>query len=169
MLPSFRPSHGQPKLTFVSKKMKRKLQCNKKQKVPEVFKIELHLISYEKKLFEVGSSILKTSGTFCFFVTPQSPFYLFWNVGQLLPPVTRPLTPSTYTYSEPSGHEDSPGGTQNIPYLFKIWVNRDWAICFLGFFGDFWGREHCEFSDFQNLSVFSNFLAWNHIVCHRSR
>ena len=55
----------------------------------------------------------------------------------------------------------------------KIWVNRDWVICLLFFFfGDFWGREpdlHSEFSDFQNLSVFSNFLAWNHIVCHRYR
>ena len=54
----------------------------------------------------------------------------------------------------------------------KIWVNRDRVICFLVFFGDFWGREpdlHSEFSDFQNLSVFSNFLAWNHIVCHRYR
>ena len=43
---------------------------------------------------------------------------------------------------------------------------------FWAFFGDFWGREpdlHSEFSDFQNLSVFSNFLAWNHIVCHRYR
>ena len=26
-----------------------------------------------------------------------------------------------------------------------------------------------KFSDFQNLSVFSNFSAWNHIVCHRYR
>ena len=35
-----------------------------------------------------------------------------------------------------SGCGDSSGGTQNIPYVFK------------------------------NLSVFSNFLAWNHNVCH---
>ena len=40
----------------------------------------------------------------------------------------------------------------------KIWVNRDWVI---RFFCDFWGWEpdlHSEFSNFQNLSVFSNFL-----------
>ena len=28
---------------------------------------------------------------------------------------------------------------------------------------------HSKFCDFQNLSVFSNFSAWNHIVCHRYR
>ena len=52
---------------------------------------------------------------------------------------------------------------QVVPKIYhtysKIWVNRDWVICFLGFFfGDFWGRKpdlHSEFSDFQSLSVFS--------------
>ena len=46
-----------------------------------------------------------------------------------------------------------------------------WLVNWL-FFGDFWGLEpdlHSEFSNFQNLSVFSNFLAWNHILCHRYR
>ena len=44
-----------------------------------------------------------------------------WN-AQLRPPVTQPKTPSTplcHTYSEPLGCEDSPGGIQNIPYLYK--------------------------------------------------
>ena len=39
-------------------------------------------------------------------------------------------------------------------------------------FGDFRGREpdlYSEFSDFKNLSVFSNFSAWNNIVGQRYR
>ena len=57
-----------------------------------------------------------------FFLTPQISFFFFGKEGQLRPPVTRPKTPSTplcYTYSEPPGCEDSPGGIQNIPYLYK--------------------------------------------------
>ena len=53
---------------------------------------------------------------------------------------------------------------QVVPKIYhtysKIWVNRDWVIRFLGFFGDFWGREpdlHSESSDFQILSVFATF------------
>ena len=48
--------------------------------------------------------------------------FFFLKEGQLRPPVTRPKTPSTplcHTYSEPPGCEDSPGGIQNIPYLYK--------------------------------------------------
>ena len=44
------------------------------------------------------------------------------NKGQLRAAVTRPCrlsTPLCHTYSEPPGHELSPGGTQNIPYIFK--------------------------------------------------
>ena len=51
-----------------------------------------------------------------------SRFFFSRNKGQLRAAVTRPCrlsTPLCHTYSEPSGHEDSPGGTQNIPYLFK--------------------------------------------------
>ena len=58
-----------------------------------------------------------------------------------------------------------------IPIQKFEYIAIEWSI-FWAFFGDFWGREpdlHSEFSDFQNLSVFSNFLAWNHIVCHRYR
>ena len=49
-------------------------------------------------------------------------FFLSLNKGQLRAAVTWPCrlsTPLCHTYSEPSGHELSPGGTQNIPYLFK--------------------------------------------------
>ena len=52
--------------------------------------------------------------------------------------VTWPCTISTplcHTYSEPSGHEDSPGGTQNIPYLFK---NLSKSRLSDPFFGLFW-------------------------------
>ena len=41
-----------------------------------------------------------------------------------------------------------------LDLLIKIWLIPD---------------LHSEFSDFQNMSVFSNFSAWNHIVCHRYR
>ena len=57
-----------------------------------------------------------------FFLTAHFSCYFFGKQGQLRPPVTQPKTPSTplcYTYSEPPGHVDSPGGIQNIPYLYK--------------------------------------------------
>ena len=49
-------------------------------------------------------------------------FFFFRNKGQIWPAVTLPCRLSTllcHTYSEMSGHEDSPGGTQYIPYIFK--------------------------------------------------
>ena len=59
-----------------------------------------------------------------FFVTPHNfangPH--FFALIHLRPTVIQPKTPSTplcYTYSEPPGCEDSPGGIQNIPYLYK--------------------------------------------------
>ena len=65
-------------------------------------------------------------------------FILFFlNEGHLRPPVTRPKTLSTpfwHTYSEPPGHEDSPGGTQNIPYLFKNLSKSRLSDQFLGLF-----------------------------------
>ena len=48
--------------------------------------------------------------------------FFFGKWGKLRPAVTRPEIPSTplcHTYSEPPGCEDSPGGIQNIPYLYK--------------------------------------------------
>ena len=56
------------------------------------------------------------------FWTLHLQFFLFGKLDKLRPPVTQPKTPSTplcYTYSEPPGCEDSPGGIQNIPYLYK--------------------------------------------------
>ena len=38
------------------------------------------------------------------------------------------------TYSELSGHEDSPGGTQNIPYLFKNLSKSRLSDPFFGLF-----------------------------------
>ena len=39
-----------------------------------------------------------------------------------------------HIYSEPSGHEDSPGGTQNIPYLFKNLSKSRLSDPFFGLF-----------------------------------
>ena len=68
--------------------------------------------------------------------------HLFWffpsrNKGQLRAAVTRPCrlsTPLCHTYSEPSGHELSPGGTQNIPYLFKNLSKSRLSDPFFGLF-----------------------------------
>ena len=57
-----------------------------------------------------------------FFVTPFRYFFSSRNKGHFRAAVTWPCrlsTPLCHTYSEPSGHEDSPGGTQKIPYQFK--------------------------------------------------
>ena len=35
------------------------------------------------------------------------------------------LYPLCHTYSEPSRHEDSPGTTKYMPYIFKNWVKRN--------------------------------------------
>ena len=136
------------------------------EKILEYFKI------FSQEDFALRSKLWPAN----FLLHRLSRFFLSRNKGQLRAAVTRPCrlsTPLCHTYSEPSGHELSPGGTQNIPYLFKNLSKSRLSDPFFGlFFGDFWGREpdlHSEFSDFQNLSVFSNFLAWNHIVCHRYR
>ena len=42
--------------------------------------------------------------------------------------------PLCHTYSEPSGHEDSPGGTQNIPYLLKNLSKSRLSDPFFGLF-----------------------------------
>ena len=39
-----------------------------------------------------------------------------------------------HTYSEPTGHKDSPGGTQNIPYLFKNLSKLQLSDPFFGLF-----------------------------------
>ena len=64
-------------------------------------------------------------------------FFLTWNKGQLWAAVSRPCrlsTPLCHTYSEPSGHEDSPGGTQNIPYIFKNLSKSRFCYRFFGLF-----------------------------------
>ena len=57
--------------------------------------------------------------------------------SQLRAAATRPCrlsTPLCHTYSEPSGHEGSPGGTQNIPYLFKKLSKSRLSDPFFGLF-----------------------------------
>ena len=64
-------------------------------------------------------------------------FFLSRNKGQLRAAVSRPCrlpTPLCHTYSEPPGHEDSPGGTQNIPYLFKNLSKSRLSDLFFGLF-----------------------------------
>ena len=64
-------------------------------------------------------------------------FFSSRNKGQLRAAVTRPCrlsTPLCHTYSEPSGHELSPGGTQNIPYLFKNLSKSRLSDPFFGLF-----------------------------------
>ena len=90
-------------------------------------------------LIRCGSDVLKivTINHACFFLTPQFGLSFVGNEGQLRPPVSQPLTPPTtlcHTYSEPSGHEDSPGGTQNIPYLFKNFSKLRLSDPFFGLF-----------------------------------
>ena len=69
--------------------------------------------------------------------TPFLGFFSSRNMGQLQAAVTGPCrlpTPLCHTYSEPSGHEDSPGGTQNIPYLFKNLSKSRLSDPFFGLF-----------------------------------
>ena len=93
--------------------------------------------------------------TWRLFPTPPEVFSLSWNKGQLCAAITRPCrlsTPLCHTYSEPPGHEDSPATTFYIPYLLKIWVNRDWASRFLGFFlviSEVWSQTYIA-----NLAIF---------------
>merc|ERR550534_894809 len=64
-------------------------------------------------------------------------FFFSRNKGQLRAAVTWPCrlpTPLSHTYSEPSGHELSPGGTQNIPYLFKNLSKSRLSDPFFGLF-----------------------------------
>ena len=59
----------------------------------------------------------------------------------------------------------------NIYHTYaKNWVNCYWVIRFWAILGHFWAREpglYSKISDFQNLSVFINFSAWNNTACHR--
>ncbi len=66
-----------------------------------------------------------------------SRFFFSRNKGQLRAAVTRPCRLPTHlchTYSEPSGHELSPGGIQNIPYLFKNLSKSRLSDPFFGLF-----------------------------------
>ena len=48
--------------------------------------------------------------------------------------IQTPSTPLCYTYSEPPGHVDSPGGIQNIPYLYKKLSKSRFSDPFFGRF-----------------------------------
>ena len=85
-------------------------------------------------LYTAGRGIDNQHFHFCYF---KKLALLSRNKGQLRAAVTWPCrlpTPLCHTYSEPSGHEDSPGGTQNIPYLFKNLSKSRLSDPFFGLF-----------------------------------
>merc|ERR1712016_566756 len=72
-----------------------------------------------------------------YFGTPPKAIFFSRNKGPLRAAVTRPYrlsTPLCHTYSEPPGHELSPGGTQNIPYQFKNFSKSRFCDPFFGLF-----------------------------------
>ena len=81
--------------------------------------------------------------------------------GQLWPPVTQPQ------YSEPSGHEDSPGKTFYVPYLLKKLSKSRLRDRFLGLFLVISEVLYSENSDFQDLRFLGDFYVFYHFVCHR--
>ena len=97
--------------------------------------------------------------------------FFFSNKGQLRAAVTQPCrlpTPLCHTYSEPSGHEDSPGSTQNIPYLFKNLRKSRLSDPFFGIFLVISevGSPHYV-AKLAILGVLGDFYALYHFVCHR--
>ena len=93
-------------------------------------------------------------------------FVCFWNKGQLWQRLPIPLC---HTYSEPFGR--ALHGTWNHP-IYAIPIKKIWVNCVSSTLvnSDFEGpksRLHSKINYFQSLSDFSNFYAWNHIVCHK--
>ena len=76
-------------------------------------------------------------------------------------------TPLCHTYSEPSGHEDSPGTTFNIPYLFKKLSKSRLSDRFFGLFLVISEVLYSENSNFQDFSVLGENYVFYHLVCHR--
>jgi len=70
-----------------------------------------------------------------------------------------------WTYALVSTWSLVSSGYEHIPQLMQPWCQQG----SLGFRAVGRRVKNFEFSDVQNLSVFSNLLAWNHIVCHRYR
>ena len=125
-------------------------RCSKK---PPGRNFDFRAKSSWEKIFIYVKNFL--SGGFCskvkiaawrLFVTPSKVIFFSRNKGQLRAAVTRPCrlpTPLCHTYSEPSGHEDSPGGTKNSPKNGSL--NRD-LLKFLNRYGIFWvppGESSC--------------------------
>ena len=104
---SARPSYGRPKLTYI-----------------KIFSQEDFAIKSKLRPGGFLEHLLRW-------------FFFSRNKGQLRAAVTRPSrlsTPLCHTYSEPPGHELSPGGTQNIPYLFKNLSKSRLSDPFFGLF-----------------------------------
>ena len=98
------------------------------------------VILYDLTLICFGSDILIIVAVLVFFDGSFQLQFFFRKQGKLRPPVTQPKTPSTplcHTYSEPPGCEDSPGGIQNIPYLYKKLSKSRLSDPFFGCFRHF--------------------------------
>ena len=111
----------------IFQKKRSKIQPSQKNVSPTIFEFELpnvnHLLPQSMARSDLNlEAQIRRFLEIHFFLTPQISFSFFGKQGKLRPPVTRPeitSTPLCYTYSEPPGCEDSPGGIQNIPYLYK--------------------------------------------------
>ena len=124
---SARPSYGRPKLTLISREKNHLRRCSKK----------LSFLTYIKIFSQEDFALKSKLWPLGFLLHRLSWFFFSQNKGQLRTAVTRPCRLPTllcHTYSEPSGHEDSPGGTQNIPYLFKNLSKSRLSDPFFGLF-----------------------------------
>ena len=141
---NFWPCFGRPKLGecdkmgSVSKIMSRPKKFIRPQFSKYRFQIES---AWAHRLWAHADSIWKwyfeNCGRICFSTLH---LHFFWKKGKLRLPLTQPKTPSTplcHTYSEPPGHEDSPGGIQIVPYLYKKLITLPLSNPFFGNFLSF--------------------------------
>ena len=115
---SARPSYGRPKWTLISRGKKIPKTVLQKTFRPQFSRLSLAI---ESAVFHIYQNTAD-QWLFGFGQHRRRWFFLSRNKGQLRAAVTWPCRLSTllcHTYSEMSGHADSPGGTQNIPYVFK--------------------------------------------------
>ena len=140
---SARPSYGRPKLTLISRERKYVQLC-----LPKLFghNFNAWTKSFSEDFLNVYKKNPRRQEDLAlrsklwpnnFGLHRRGCFVFSWNKDQLWPPVTGPRrlsSPLCHTYSEPSGHELSPGGTQNIPYLFKNLSKSRLSDPFFGLF-----------------------------------
>ena len=117
---------------------------------------------FRSKMFRLAVIMLVTAplGVFFFFETRVNFGWLYVGLKDPLPPLAIHILKAL----DVPFHMVPP----NICHTYwKNWVNRDSVSLENSDFEGLKPRLHSKISDFQRLSVFSNFYAWNHIVCHR--